>query len=79
MVEEDFKKQFQRLYDYVVALSKTNEGSTVKLMDEGPQVTDVELQQTTNHPPMAFKIMYTCLKACKESFLKSRPLIRLDG
>ena len=45
---------------------KFNLGSTIKL-----KVEDVQGQAT-------FKRFYTCLKACKDSFVSCRPIIELD-
>ncbi|XP_027933675.1 uncharacterized protein LOC114189166 [Vigna unguiculata] len=66
-VQGSFKEQFRRIYDYANELLKSNPGSTIKL-----KVEDVEGQATFNR-------FYTCLKACKDSFVSCRPIIGLDG
>ena len=66
-VQGSFKEQFRRIYDYANELLKSNPGSTIKL-----KVEDVQGQAT-------FKRFYTCLKACKDSFVPCRPIIGLDG
>ena len=62
-VQGSFKEQFRRIYDYANELLKSNPGSTIKL-----KVEDVQGQAT-------FKRFYTCLKACKDSFVPCRPII----
>ena len=66
-VQGSFKEQFRRIYDYANDLLKSNPGSTIKL-----KVEDVQGQAT-------FKRFYTCLIACKDSFVSCRPIIGLDG
>ncbi|WVZ22721.1 hypothetical protein V8G54_001265 [Vigna mungo] len=66
-VDGSFKKQYKRIYDYANELLARNPGSTVK----------VEVEE--NVGGHIFKRFYVCLKACKDSFVSCRTIIRLDG
>ncbi|XP_017426246.1 uncharacterized protein LOC108334825 [Vigna angularis] len=66
-VDGSFKDQYKRIYDYANELLGRNEGFTVK----------VKVEDTGSEP--IFKRFYTCLKACKDSFVSCKPIIGLDG
>ncbi|WVY95594.1 hypothetical protein V8G54_027745 [Vigna mungo] len=66
-VDGSFKEQYGRLYDYGHELLRANPGSTVK----------VKVQNSDGE--CIFNRTYVCLKACKDSFISSRPIIGLDG
>ncbi|XP_027916010.1 uncharacterized protein LOC114175451 [Vigna unguiculata] len=67
VVEGSFKDQYRRIYDYAHEIIRSNPGSTVKV-----KVEDVNDEKI-------FMRIYTCLKACKDSFVSCRPIIGLDG
>ncbi|KAK2354663.1 hypothetical protein QL285_092151 [Trifolium repens] len=79
LVNGSFREQYTRLHDYAHELLKTNPGSTVVIaaQDYVPTEADVEAPERPICPH--FQRMYVCLKACKESFLRCRPIIGLDG
>ncbi|XP_052728541.1 uncharacterized protein LOC108327442 [Vigna angularis] len=66
-VEDSFKNQFKRIYDYTHELLRCNPGSTIKVK------VDSDNGETT------FQRFYVCLKACKVNFLSCRPSIGLNG
>ena len=66
-VEGSFRDQYKRICDYAYELIRSNPGSTVKI-----KVEDVNGDKI-------FMRFYTCLKACKDSFISCRPIIGLDG
>jgi len=58
---------YKRIYDYAYELLCSNLGSTIKV-----KVEDIN----------GFKVFnkfYVYLKACKDKFISSRPIIALDG
>ncbi|XP_074278269.1 uncharacterized protein LOC141601862 [Silene latifolia] len=69
MINGDGAEEYGRLWEYANALRTYNPGSTVIVV-----VDNVE------NPPLIFKRMYVCFKACKVGFLAGcRPLIGVDG
>ncbi|XP_014522674.1 uncharacterized protein LOC106779133 [Vigna radiata var. radiata] len=66
-VDGSFKDQYRKIYDYANELLARNPGSTVK----------VKVEETVDGH--IFKRFYRCLKACEDSFVSCRPIIRLDG
>ncbi|XP_025659280.2 uncharacterized protein [Arachis hypogaea] len=74
-----FREQYRRLYDYYHELLRTNPGSSVKLHVQLPPAAQTEHPDTTVDLSPRFHRIYICLKACKESFMKCRPMIGLDG
>ncbi|XP_072064127.1 uncharacterized protein [Arachis hypogaea] len=74
-----FREQYRRLYDYCHELLRTNPGSSVKLHVQLPPAAQTEHPDTTVDLSPRFHRIYICLKACKESFMKCRPMIGLDG
>ncbi|XP_052728479.1 uncharacterized protein LOC128195279 [Vigna angularis] len=66
-VDGSFKDQYRRIYDYANEVLAHNPGSTVKVKVE------------ENVDEAIFRRFYTCLKACKDSFVSCRPIIGLDG
>jgi len=54
------------VYDYAHELLRSNPGSTVNVSVED------------NEGNKIFRILYVCLKACKDNFVSCRPIIRLD-
>jgi len=66
-VEGFFKEQYKRIYDYTHELLARNPGSTIKF----------NVEENQGEPIL--KRFYACLKACKDSFISCRPIIRLDG
>ncbi|XP_072087389.1 uncharacterized protein [Arachis hypogaea] len=74
-----FREQYRRLYDYCHELLRTNPGSSVKLHVQLPPAAQIEHPDTTVDLSPRFHRIYICLKACKESFMKCRPMIGLDG
>jgi len=67
IVDGSFKEQYKRIYDYAHELLKYNSGSTIKIKVEN------------DNDEAIFQIFYSCLKACKDSFIFCRPIIGLDG
>lgn len=82
MVDGSFKDQYTRLYDYAHELLRSNPNSTIKM-----NVQPTEQQQPTDnvdeivYRPLlpSFQRMYIGLHGCKQSFLRCRPIIGLDG
>ena len=66
-VEGLFRDQYKRIYNYAHELIRSNPESIVKI-----KVEDVNGDKI-------FMSFYTCLKACKDSFISYRPIIGLDG
>ncbi|XP_014517213.1 uncharacterized protein LOC106774682 [Vigna radiata var. radiata] len=66
-IDGSFQEQYRKIYDYSNELLARNPGSTVK----------VKVEETVDEH--IFKRFYTCLKACKDSFVSCRPIIGLDG
>ncbi|XP_017406413.1 uncharacterized protein LOC108319702 [Vigna angularis] len=66
-VDGSFKDQYRRIYDYANEVLARNPGSTMKVKVE------------ENVDGAIFRRFYTCLKACKDSFMSCRPIIGLDG
>jgi hypothetical protein len=70
ILDGSFREQYTRLYDYCHELLKRNPGSTIK----------IATQPCIERPLVPyFQRMYVCLKGCKESFYRCRPIIGLDG
>ena len=67
IVDGSFKEQYKRIYDYAHELLKCNPGSTIKIKVEN------------DNDEAIFQRFYSCLKACKDSFVFRRPIIGLDG
>jgi len=67
IVDGSFKEQYKRIYDYAHELIKCNPGSTIKIKVEN------------DNDEAIFQRFYSCLKACKDSFVFCRPIIGLDG
>nr|KYP42750.1 Sporozoite surface protein 2 [Cajanus cajan] len=77
-VEGSFKEQFKRIYDYSHELIRSNPGSTVKVKVDGNEDCENNVEGPSRVLP-TFQRMYICFQGCKESFLKCRPIIGLDG
>ena len=65
IVDGSFKEQYKRIYDYAHELLKWNLGSTIKIKVEN------------DNDEAIFQRFYSCLKACKDSFVSCRPIIGL--
>ncbi|XP_074305839.1 uncharacterized protein LOC141641060 [Silene latifolia] len=69
MIHGNLDGQYSRVWDYVFQIRKFNPGS--------PTCVKVD---RIDRPPPIFQIMYICLAACKEGFVKRcRPLLGVDG
>nr|KYP35003.1 hypothetical protein KK1_043982 [Cajanus cajan] len=77
-VEGSFVEQFKRIYDYSHELIKSNLGSAVKVKVEGNEEHENNVEGPSRVLP-TFQRIYIYFQGCKESFLKCRPIIRLDG
>ncbi|WVY96833.1 hypothetical protein V8G54_028984 [Vigna mungo] len=66
-IDESFKEQYKKIYDYAHELLTRNPGSTVKVHVED------------NEGNVMFKRFYSCLKGCKDKFVSYKPIIGLDG
>ncbi|WVZ23366.1 hypothetical protein V8G54_001910 [Vigna mungo] len=62
-----FTKQYSRIFYYAHELLARNPGSTIKVKVEPYDGKAI------------FQRFYTCLKACKDSFVSCKPIIGLDG
>jgi hypothetical protein len=81
LVDGSFKEQYKRLYDYGHEIIRSNPNSTLKIQVQ-PTEQDVEgIENGYVIRPLlpSFKRIYVCLEGCKQSFLRCRPFIGLDG
>jgi hypothetical protein len=73
-VDGSFSDQFTRLHDYCHELSRSNPDSTVKL-----QVQNMLGEEEGDPERHVFRRLYICFNGCKQSFMRCRSIIGLDG
>jgi len=78
-VDGSFREQYTRMHDYCHELLRSNPHSTVKITSTPYLASEDDLQDPTANLNPHFQRVYICFKACKDSFLKCRPIIGLDG
>jgi hypothetical protein len=81
LVDESFKEQYKRLYDYGHEIIRSNPNSTLKIQVQ-PTEQDVEgIENGYVIRPLlpSFKRIYVCLEGCKQSFFRCRLFVGLDG
>lgn len=78
-VDGSFREQYTRMHDYCHELLRSNPHSTVKITSTPYLPSEDDLQDPTANLNPHFQRVYICFKACKDSFLKCRPIIGLDG
>jgi hypothetical protein len=79
LVDGSFRKQYTRFYDYCHELIRSNRGSTVKVTTTPFQGDEDDLEHPERPLCPHFQRVYICFKGCRESFLRCRPIIGLDG
>lgn len=74
-----FREQYRRIHCYGHELLRANPLSIVKITSQSFQGEE----ENSGHPERQmnphFQRMYICLKTCKKSFFKCRPIIGLNG
>ncbi|GAU44905.1 hypothetical protein TSUD_400570 [Trifolium subterraneum] len=79
IVDGSFREQYTRFNDYAHELLRSNHGSTIIVTTTPFQGDEDDLEHPGRPLYPHFQRAYICFKGCKESFLKCRPIIGLDG
>jgi hypothetical protein len=79
LVDESFREQYTWFYDYCHELLRSTRGSTVIVTTTPFQGDEDDLEHPERPLCPHFQRVYICLKGCRESFLRCRPIIGLDG
>jgi hypothetical protein len=80
-VDGSFREQYRRLHDYCREIKRSNPLSTVKLTVQSTEFVEGGNSAGYVDRPLlpSFQRLYMCLDGCKQSFLKCRHVIGLDG
>ncbi|XP_072071849.1 uncharacterized protein [Arachis hypogaea] len=78
-IQETFREQYKRIYDYGHELLRANVGSSVCIQVQRSPDFDNEAQTSSMTNYCIFQKIYVCLEACKQSFQYCRSFIGLDG
>ncbi|WJX44619.1 hypothetical protein P8452_31569 [Trifolium repens] len=78
LVDGSFREQYTRFYDYCHELLRSNRGSTVRVTTTPFQGDEDDLEHPERPLCPHFQRVYICLKGCRESFLRCRPIIGLE-
>jgi hypothetical protein len=80
-VDGSFREQYHRLHDYGREIKRSNPLSTVKLTVQSTEIVEGGNSAGYVDRPLlpSFQRLYMCLDGCKQSFLKCRHVIGLDG
>ncbi|XP_072077746.1 uncharacterized protein [Arachis hypogaea] len=78
-IQETFREQYKRIYDYGQELMRANPGSSVRLQVQRSPYLDSEAPASSRTTYCIFQRIYVCLEACKQCFQHCRDSIGLDG